>query len=159
MVKLRGLKLFQGSGKEDLAESPAVDEIFDRLSYLGGVQLLAMAAGRKGTEGPALDGARARAKAVAAQAGLGEGLARVRDRALHWASQPEPRYAYASAGMANPLWDDARPAAAQAIVDAATAVALGRRLDATAYDLLIEPWRRATAVEPERPHGPRGIGE
>jgi hypothetical protein len=42
------------------------------------------------------------------------------------------------------MWQQIKMEAAEAIVDAALAVALGDRLDAQSHDILIEPWLRAT---------------
>jgi hypothetical protein len=126
----------------DLVDTPEMDGFFERLDHTNREQLLSMRAAWHSMTKQEHEEAWAAVRAVGDRAGLSKEIGRVRNKALAWSSRGSnsvPFYHDDDTG-----WLQIKMDAGEAIVDAALAIALGRRLDRAARDVLLGPWLRAT---------------
>jgi len=118
-----------------------MDVFFERLDRLNKLQLLAMRAAWHSIGRGEHEEAWTAVREIGARDGLAREIDRVRDKAMTWALRGTNSI---------PYWGDnddqvfVKGEAREAIVDAALAVALGSRLDASSRDVLLGPWLRAT---------------
>ena len=133
-----------GRTSPDLAGSEGMDRFFDQLDRVGEAELMRMKAVWSSIDRQAREDAWAVVRVVGASQDLGEEIDRVRDRALAWVSHDTMPYRYLDG---NPMWMQYKAEAAEAIVDAAIAVALGDRLDPRTRATLLAGW---SDVDPER---------
>ena len=133
---------------ENIAESEPVDRFFEYLEHAEADLLLALSAAWRAVEEQAREEAWTRVHDAAKRTRTERGVETVRDRAMHWAGRSGYSYGEITAyGGGQPLWGDVRRQAAPALVDAAVAIALGRRLDSASREVLLGPWIAATGLE------------
>ncbi len=128
----------------------ALDGLIERLGALESDALLAMSAAWKDQDAAVHADAWTAAEACAGEHHMATAIERARARIVDWAeSLSGATYADITmyGGGWNPIWRDARRAAAPALIDVAVAFVLGDRLDPAARDVLLAPWRRATDRE------------
>jgi hypothetical protein len=132
----------------DLVDTPDMDVLFAKLEGINEAQLLAMAASWKSTDRQAREDAWSVVRAVGRGQALTKEIGRVRSRAMAWATRGHNDPA-AGGGLSggSVLWQQMQWDAAEAIVDAALATALGFRLDAQTRETLLGPWLRVTEGE------------
>ena len=127
----------------NLVDTPQMDAFFDRLDHLNREQLMALEAAWHSTTRPEHEQAWAAVRAVGDRTGLSEEVVRVRNKAMAWSTRGSNSVPYYRVND-DEAWQQVKLGASEAIVDAALAIALGDRLDATARDMLLGPWLRAT---------------
>jgi hypothetical protein len=120
-----------------LVETNALDAFFHRLDHVGQEELMRMQAVWRSIDRRTHEKAWAEIRKAGIRGGLSDEIEEVRERALGWTTYDAVPYRYLDA---NPTWIQAKADAAEAIVDAAIAVALGDRLDADARETLLAPW-------------------
>jgi hypothetical protein len=124
-----------GGGRLD---SDAIDAFFGALDRLDMERLTRLRSAWHSITREAHEAAWAEVNAVAAEEGLSWQIDRLRNRALAWTQRGSP-----SPGRSLPdyqIWIETKIGAAEAIVDAALAVALGDRLGASTRTVLLGPW-------------------
>jgi hypothetical protein len=134
--------MFGRRRSENLIDTAEMQGFFERLGRFNQEQLLSMRAAWQTTSREAHEDAWTTVRAVAATSGLSTEIERVRKKALAWTTKNSNTIPYQLNN--DRMWQQIKMEAAEAIVDAALAVALGDRLDAQSHDILIEPWLRAT---------------
>jgi len=120
-----------------------LDAFFDRLDRLNDVQLLSMAAAWHAIDRATHAQAWARVREAGVRDGVSGEIGKVRDMAMSWAARGSnvPPYQVQD----EPTWQRKKLEAQEAVVDAALAIALGTRLDHRTSDILLGPWKRASA--------------
>jgi hypothetical protein len=132
-----------------LVESPALDALFNELDRLRAEDLLRLEAAWRSIDMPAHEKAWAAIRKVAIRERLSDEIEEVRQRALTWMGYDAVPYRYLDP---NPGWVGIKASAAQAIADAAVAVALGDRLEPAARETLLSPWEGSAADSPPGRH-------
>jgi hypothetical protein len=120
-----------------LVESPALDAFFARLDRLDREELLRMRAAWRSIDMQTHERAWADIRKVGIRERLSDEIEEVRQRALAWATYDAVPYRYLDP---DPMWVEGKMQTAEAIVDAAIAVALGDRLAPAARETLLAPW-------------------
>ena len=128
-----------------------VDELnafLDGLPNLDSGVLIGLSIRPTDDEARALAHARLRARRVAAVSGLDEALESVRGQIVTWSSASGVRSVFAADEV---LIGELRLGAAQAIVDAATAILMADALDNHTHEVLVERWEsvRELRLAPE----------
>jgi hypothetical protein len=126
----------------NLLDTDEMAAFFEQLDHLNEAQLLALRAAWQATSRETHEQAWAAVREVGTSQGLTGEIARVRNRALGWASRGSNSIPYRVSDEVT--WLKIKIEAGEAIVDAALAIALGSRLDEAGHDILIGPWLRAT---------------
>jgi hypothetical protein len=122
-----------------------LEALFARLTGLDQGELLALA-GAHGTDDPVRTHAWTSVHQVVSADHLERDLDRVRSEVGTWATQLESLTGQQiGSGMGNQLMDDARRAAASAVLDAAVAFLLGTRLPEPDRAALLGPWETVVA--------------
>lgn len=134
-----------GRRNPDLVNSEELDRFFDVLDRVRDADLMRLKAVWRSIDRQAHEDAWAVVRVVGASHDLGEEIDKVRSRALAWVTHDNMPYRYLDG---NPMWMQYKAEAAEAIVDAAIAVALGDRLDARTRATLLAGW---SDLDPE-PH-------
>jgi hypothetical protein len=136
-------------GAGDLSDSASIQAFFDAVDRLDIDQLERLRSEWRSIPKEVHEAAWAQVRAVAGRDGLSDEVDRVRRRALDWTARGSRQ-----PGRGQPdyrTWIERKIGAAEAIVDAALAFALGERLDPQARATLLRPWRAATEKEYPRP--------
>ena len=131
-----------GQGSPDLVHSEELDRFFDSLDRVGDTELMRLKAAWHSIDRQAHEGAWAVVRVVSASHNLEAEIDKVRGRALAWVSHDAMPYRYLDG---NPMWMQYKAEAAEAIVDAAIAVALGDLLDERTRATLLTAW---TDIDP-----------
>jgi hypothetical protein len=133
----------------DAESDETIDEFLAVLPELRGDELRVLAAAHHRVD-RARGAAWQAARVVIAQDHLGSEVERLRSLVTGWATRSvSGATQWAEITMANGLMEqDARRAAAPALLDAAIALFLGEALDSAHRDVLLGPWRRLSQPEP-----------
>jgi hypothetical protein len=120
-----------------LVESRELDAFFNRLDRLDHGELLRLRAVWRSIPMDSHEKAWAEIRKVGIRERLSDEIEEVRQRALAWTAHDAVPYRYLDA---DPTWVQAKMDAAEAIVDAAIATALGDRLAPASRKTLLAPW-------------------
>jgi hypothetical protein len=132
-------------GARDLGDSGSIGAYFAALDRLDTDQLELLRTEWRSIPKAAHEAAWAQVRTVADRDRLSDEVDRVRRRALDWTTRGS-----STPGRGQPdyrTWIELKIGAAEAVVDAALAFALGERLDETSRTTLLRPWRAATETE------------
>jgi hypothetical protein len=139
--------------------SAAFDDLLDsflaRLDHLDQSQLLALRASWHAISAETHESAWEAVRGVAKAQKLQADVDLIRDSAMHWATRGDNRPPIYHLAMDDEMLNQIRSGAAEAIVDAALAVALGPWLPPDARATLIGPWERAVGPLPSPRMQPR----
>jgi hypothetical protein len=141
---------FLGLGGPHLTDAPAFQDFFEALDHLNDGQLMAMAAAFQGTPRDEHERAWSAVRSVGERDGLAKEIERVRAKALGWASKGSNIVLMVGSGIDDIGWAQMKHEAAEPIVDAALAVALGDRLDEAARGTLLAGWTAAQEARETR---------
>jgi hypothetical protein len=136
-------------GARDLGDSTPIRAFFDALDRLDVHQLERLRSEWRSIPKEIHEAAWAQVRTVAGRDGMVDEVDRVRRRALDWTTRGSRQ-----PGRGQPdyrAWIELKIGAAEPIVDAALAFALGDRLDETSRTTLLGPWRATTDKEYPRP--------
>ena len=137
--------MFGRRAETDLVDTDELNAFFAALGRLDDAELSRMRAAWRSIGRPDHEKAWAEVRAVGARDGLSAEIDRVRDRALVWARKGSNRPGHELPD--DMTWLEIKMEAAEAIVDAALATALGGRLDGQTRATLLTPWE---SVRPRR---------
>jgi len=128
----------------DLLDTPEMNRFFLLLDRLDETRIMALRAAWRGISDARHESAWTMVRALAEREELTNEIDRVRGAALAWTNRGSDIAPYATYGHPDRMWTQIKMEAAEAVVDAALAIALGTSLDGAAYDVLIGPWLAVT---------------
>jgi hypothetical protein len=120
-----------------------LEEFLRILPHLEAAELMAICAAYQNGDDEAREAARNAASAVAKKRRLGDELGHLQGSIIQWATSqisPSSLFTFEHVGPQDRMLGDLRVQAVPPLLDAATALLVGRWLEADVRDALLEPW-------------------